>query len=59
MRKIEWNKEETNADNQDLKWMKAFLRKPFSERFTYLCKLQMMNIDRKGHNKSKRKIEWI
>lgn len=43
MRKIDWNKNETNSD-QELRWMKSFARKPFSERFAYICKLQQMNI---------------
>ncbi|MGK7395712.1 MAG: hypothetical protein ACNS62_14125 [Candidatus Cyclobacteriaceae bacterium M3_2C_046] len=59
MRKIEWDKNDPNADTQDLKWMLSFLEKPFSERFTYICKLQMMNIDRNERPKKKREIKWI
>ena len=58
MRKIEWNKNETRNDTQELKWMMSFLEKPFAERFSYICKLQMMNIDIHDRPKKKRKIKW-
>lgn len=58
MKKIEWKADMTH-DELQLKWMREFIKKPFNERFSYICKLQLMNRNAGKVNDSLgRKIEW-
>lgn len=59
MRRIEWNKN-LSPEQQELKWMKEFVQMPFHEKFSFVCKLQMMEkkADSFSNSPSKR-IEWI
>ncbi|MDQ3536333.1 MAG: hypothetical protein M3421_11985 [Bacteroidota bacterium] len=58
MRTIEWSKHDKDSDEQDIRWMKEFILKPFSERFTYICKLQMISSNN-NRNPKERQIKWI
>ncbi len=59
MRKIEWNSNVT-AGQQELSWMREFVRKPFNDRFSFICKLQLMEVPKQtGKREKGKKIEWI
>ncbi|MBK6265682.1 hypothetical protein JKA74_11595 [Marivirga sp. S37H4] len=58
MKKIQWE-ENMTPEQQDLHWAREFIQKPFDERFSYLCKLQMMGRKQpKPNDRQKKRIEW-
>lgn len=57
-KRIEWEVDMT-PEEQELKWSREFIKKPFDERFSYICRLQLMGRKGKNNNSSKgKRIEW-
>lgn len=57
-RKLEWNPEHKDADDQEMAWRMEFLSWPVHKKWNYLmklCKSQNKNLN----PLSKRRIEWI
>lgn len=57
-RKIEWNTEHKNADEQEMSWRMEFVSWPIQKKWNYimkLCKKPKKDIN----HFSQRRIEWI
>jgi hypothetical protein len=56
-KRIEWEADMT-PEEQELKWMREFAKKPFDEKFRFLCKIQMMGSKPNDPQRKGKRIEW-
>lgn len=58
-RKIEWNANDTDQNNAELRWRLEYVKWSFSRKWEYMKALQESMKNKIKENSDKRRMEWI
>ncbi len=58
-RKLEWNANNTDPENDELRWRLEYIQWSFARKWEYMKALRESMKNQTKHNSGKRRMEWI